>query len=68
MIMIYGVDDILRSILSILSVVPQLFPQALPYTLDFILFAGFVYWNGGIVLGESCTKIIALLLNYWPSR
>ncbi|TDL28757.1 glucosyltransferase [Rickenella mellea] len=48
-----GPMDIIRSILTIPRIVPDILRPGLPYAFDLILFGGFVVWNGGIVLGDK---------------
>lgn len=43
--------DLLRILMSLPGVLPDVFFTAIPYAIDFVLFATFVVWNGGIVLG-----------------
>jgi alpha-1,2-glucosyltransferase len=45
--------DTLYSFASIFRVIPSLIWEFIPYGLLSAAFAGFVVWNGGIVLGES---------------
>lgn len=52
-----GVDfhflgDLPRSLLSVLKVLPDIFPAFVPYMLVLAVFAALVVWNGGVVLGE----------------
>ena len=45
--------DWLMILKSIPGVVTMVLPQSIPFLVDVLLFAVFIYWNGGIVLGES---------------
>lgn len=49
----YAPADLPKILLSIPSVLTEILSHALPYVVDVLLFLAFVYWNGGIVLGES---------------
>ncbi|KLO20504.1 glucosyltransferase [Schizopora paradoxa] len=55
-----SVSDIPRIISSVFGVIPDILAQAAPYTLVFFLFGGFVFWNGGIVLGDKSNHVPAL--------
>jgi hypothetical protein len=45
--------DIIRSILSVPKILPDVLPSFIPYAAVMALFAAFVKWNGGIVLGTG---------------
>lgn len=45
--------DIIRSILSVPKILPDVLPSFMPYASVMALFAAFVKWNGGIVLGTG---------------
>jgi hypothetical protein len=50
-----AVDDIPRILKSVPRVLPDMLLNFVPYALVLIGFAGFLYWNGGIVLGALFT-------------
>ena len=45
--------DLVRSVLSAPRVLLDILPSFIPYSLVLAAFAGFIVWNGGIVLGEA---------------
>ena len=45
--------DIIRSILSVPKILTDVLPSFIPYAAVVSLFAAFVKWNGGIVLGTG---------------
>lgn len=47
------VGDLVRSVLSAPSVLLDILPSFIPYSLVLAAFAVFIVWNGGIVLGEA---------------
>ena len=49
--------DFFRSVLSAPQVLPDILPAFVPYALVVAGFAGFVAWNGGIVLGEKHSSV-----------
>ncbi|EJD04392.1 glucosyltransferase [Fomitiporia mediterranea MF3/22] len=53
-------SDLPKILLSLPHALPQVLPRAIPYVIDAIIFAAFVYWNGGIVLGDKSNHIPAL--------
>ncbi|KAF8078328.1 glucosyltransferase [Lyophyllum atratum] len=55
-----GPGDLVRSVLSAPSVLVEILPSLVPYTLVLAIFGGFVVWNGGIVLGDKANHIPAL--------
>lgn len=50
--------DIVAALLSVPRLLPDILPAFVPYALVLAVFAAFVLWNGGIVLG----RCIACLL------
>ncbi|KAG2155488.1 glycosyltransferase family 59 protein [Suillus clintonianus] len=52
-----GPSDFLRSIMSAPKVLLELLPPFAPYAVVLALFAGFVIWNGGIVLGDKSNHV-----------
>ncbi|KZT23848.1 glycosyltransferase family 59 protein [Neolentinus lepideus HHB14362 ss-1] len=52
-----GSGDILQSIVSAPKVLPDILPNFVPYGVVVALFAAFVAWNGGIVLGDKSNHI-----------
>jgi len=55
-----GPADIIRSILSVPKILPDVLPSFMPYASVMALFAAFVKWNGGIVLGDKSNHIPVL--------
>ncbi|KIJ68711.1 glycosyltransferase family 59 protein [Hydnomerulius pinastri MD-312] len=55
-----GPGDFLRSIISAPNALPELLPTFVPYMLVSALFGGFVFWNGGIVLGDKANHVPVL--------
>ncbi|TBU34908.1 glucosyltransferase [Dichomitus squalens] len=51
--------DLIKSILSVPKVLPELLPALVPYTLVVAAFGAFIVWNGGIVLGDKSNHIPA---------
>ncbi|TFK30382.1 glucosyltransferase [Coprinopsis marcescibilis] len=49
--------DLVKSILDVPKILPQVLPAFIPYTLVLGLFAAFVIWNGGIVLGDKSNHV-----------
>ncbi|KAG1715800.1 hypothetical protein ID866_1376 [Astraeus odoratus] len=49
--------DFISSILSLPYVVSELLQPFVPYMLVLALFGGFVFWNGGIVLGDKANHV-----------
>ncbi|EKM60782.1 glycosyltransferase family 59 protein [Phanerochaete carnosa HHB-10118-sp] len=49
--------DLLQAILSAPKVIPDILPAFVPYALVIVAFAVFVFWNGGIVLGDKSNHI-----------
>ncbi|KAF8640844.1 hypothetical protein AX17_000492 [Amanita inopinata Kibby_2008] len=43
--------DLLNAILGAPSVLSDILPAFVPYTLVLAAFGGFIMWNGGVVLG-----------------
>ncbi|KAL4069407.1 glycosyltransferase family 59 protein [Scleroderma citrinum] len=52
-----GVADFIKSIISLPNALPELLPPLVPYMLVLALFGGFVFWNGGIVLGDRANHV-----------
>lgn len=52
--------DLVRSIFSLFGKVPQLLPPFVPYMLVLAVFGGFVFWNGGVVLGDKANHVPAM--------
>ncbi|KAF8168233.1 glucosyltransferase [Crassisporium funariophilum] len=52
--------DLIRSVLSLPKVLPDILPAFVPYTLVLAAFGAFVVWNGGIVLGDKANHIPSL--------
>ncbi|KAL0578479.1 glucosyltransferase [Marasmius crinis-equi] len=52
--------DIFKAIRTSPSVIPDLLPSFVPYTLVMASFVAFVVWNGGIVLGDKSNHIPVL--------
>jgi len=48
-----GLLDLVRSVRSAPTILPDILPAFVPYALTLGLFGGFVGWNGGIVLGDK---------------
>ncbi|KAH7883874.1 glucosyltransferase [Phlebopus sp. FC_14] len=55
-----GPSDFLRSIITAPGALPELLSTFVPYMLVLALFGGFVFWNGGIVLGDKTNHVPAL--------
>jgi len=55
-----SISDIPRILLSIPQILPDILAQAGPYAIVFLLFGSFVYWNGGIVLGDKSNHVPSL--------
>jgi len=53
-------SDLIQSILSAPKILPDILTSFFPYALVLLLFAGFVIWNGGIVLGDKSNHIPVL--------
>ncbi|KAF7306547.1 hypothetical protein MIND_00446000 [Mycena indigotica] len=53
-------NDIIKTLLSLPSVIRDILPAFVPYALVLIAFAAFVVWNGGIVLGDKSNHIPTL--------
>ncbi|KAI5119916.1 hypothetical protein M0805_000881 [Coniferiporia weirii] len=53
-------SDWLKVLTSLPNVILEIIPHAAPYAIDAILFSGFVYWNGGIVLGDKSNHVPSL--------
>ncbi|KAJ7071437.1 glucosyltransferase [Mycena amicta] len=53
-------SDIVQSILSLPNVLRDILPAFVPYALVLAVFAAFVVWNGGIVLGDKSNHIPTL--------
>lgn len=52
-----GLEDFIKSIISLPNAVPELLPPFVPYMPVLALFGGFVFWNGGIVLGDKANHV-----------
>lgn len=52
--------DVILSIWSASTILPDIMPSFIPYALVLALFAAFVKWNGGIVLGDKSNHIPVL--------
>ncbi|KAG8947991.1 glucosyltransferase [Tulasnella sp. 419] len=52
--------DVVKSVQSLIPLIPRVLSSSLPYIMDAILFAAFVIWNGGIVLGDKSNHIPVL--------
>ena len=50
--------DVLKVLRSLPPIVPQLLSSIAPYSMDFLLFGLFVYWNEGIVLGRPLPLLL----------
>lgn len=55
--------DLLRSLLDLPKILPDVLFYSVPYMLVVAAFAGFVLWNGGIVLGLHFLTILFVGLN-----
>ncbi|KAL5495666.1 ALG10 [Sanghuangporus weigelae] len=53
-------SDLLKVLFSVPRVLPLVVYSAVPYAIDVFLFAIFVYWNGGIVLGDKSNHVPVL--------
>lgn len=49
--------DLLKAIMSAPKVISSILPAFVPYTLVIAAFTAFVFWNGGIVLGDKSNHI-----------
>ncbi|KAF9535485.1 glucosyltransferase [Crepidotus variabilis] len=58
--LVAGPVDLIRSVLSLPKVLPDILPSFVPYTLVLAGFGAFVVWNGGIVLGDKSNHIPAM--------
>ncbi|KAI0257323.1 glucosyltransferase [Lactifluus subvellereus] len=52
--------DLVRSIHSAPGILPDILPAFTPYALTLASFGGFVFWNGGIVLGDKSNHMPSL--------
>ncbi|KAF9243830.1 glycosyltransferase family 59 protein [Melanogaster broomeanus] len=52
--------DFLRSITSAPAALPELLSTFVPYMLVLVLFGVFMFWNGGIVLGDKANHVPVL--------
>jgi len=52
--------DLLRSVLDLPKILPDIILSSVPYMLVLASFAAFVLWNGGIVMG-LCLSLIHYL-------
>ncbi|KIJ22240.1 glycosyltransferase family 59 protein [Paxillus involutus ATCC 200175] len=52
--------DFLRSIISAPAALPELLFTSVPYMLALVMFGAFVFWNGGIVLGDKANHVPVL--------
>ncbi|KAL0950710.1 hypothetical protein HGRIS_007486 [Hohenbuehelia grisea] len=55
-----GPGDLFKTILSAPSILSTILPKFIPYGVVVGLFAAFIYWNGGIVLGDKSNHIPSL--------
>ncbi|EIM92928.1 glucosyltransferase [Stereum hirsutum FP-91666 SS1] len=54
-----GPRDLIRTVLSLPGVLLDILPAFIPYAIVCAIFAGFVIWNGGIVLGDKSNHVPA---------
>lgn len=50
------IEDLIKIASSAPRIVLDILPSFMPYLVDASLFALFIKWNGGIVLGERFTR------------
>jgi len=55
--LVAGPSDLLRSLLDLPKIIPDIILSSVPYLLVLVAFAAFVLWNGGIALGDKSNHI-----------
>ncbi|THH12141.1 hypothetical protein EW145_g160 [Phellinidium pouzarii] len=53
-------SDWMKIVASLPRAIPEVLPHAAPYALDALVFAVFVYYNGGVVLGDKSNHVPSL--------